>query len=131
MKLNFTGEEPITSDNLENKSNKKEHIIMNSDTIGSHKTSVINDDNQLLVAYHSTIVVKVVNNQYVILKSGGWLTNTTKRRMNQASNEYRLNYRVFQKGWSWFVETPEGVVDYYEGMIIDKFSGRILNSLPC
>ena len=51
MKLNFTGEEPITSDNLENKSNKKEYIIMNSDTIGSHKTSVINDDNLLLVAY--------------------------------------------------------------------------------
>jgi hypothetical protein len=71
---------------------------MNSNRIGSHKTSVVNDDNQLLVAYHSTVVVKVINNQYTILKSGGWLTNTTKRRMNQASNEYRLNYRVFQKG---------------------------------
>ena len=70
---------------------------MKLDKIGSHKTSVINDDNQLLVAYHSTIVVKVVNDNYVILKSDGWLTNTTKTRMNQASNEYRLNYRVFQK----------------------------------
>jgi len=51
--------------------------------------------------------------------------------MNQASNEYRLNYRVFQKGWAWFVETPVGVVDYYDGMIIDKHSGRVLNKIPC
>ena len=104
---------------------------MKLDKIGSHKTSVINDDNQLLVAYHSTIVVKVINNNYVILKSDGWLTNTTKTRMNQASNEYRLNYRVFQKGWAWFVETPKGIFDYYDGMIIDKRSGSILNTLPC
>jgi len=104
---------------------------MNNNTIGSHKTSVINDNNQLLVAYHSTVVVKVVNNQYVILKSGGWLTNTTKRRMNEASDAFRLNYRVFQQGFAWFVETPEGTFDYYEGMIIDKFNGSILNSLPC
>jgi len=104
---------------------------MNSNRIGSHKTSVVNDDNKLLVTYHSTIVVKIVNNRYVILKSDDWLTNTTKRRMNQASNEYRLNYRVFQKGWAWFVETPVGVVDYYDGMIIDKHSGRVLNKIPC
>tara|TARA_R100001463_G_scaffold85170_1_gene140082 strand:+ start:4148 stop:4462 length:315 start_codon:yes stop_codon:yes gene_type:complete len=104
---------------------------MKYNTIGSHKTSVVNDNNQLLVTYHSTIVVKIVNDRYVILKSDDWLTNTTKRRMNQASNEYRLNYRVFQKGWAWFVETPEGTFDYYEGIIIDKFTGRILKSLPC
>ena len=91
--------------------------------IGSHKTSVINDDNILLVAYHSTIVVKVVNSQYVVLKSGGWLTPTTKRRMNQASNQYRLNFRVFQKGWVWFVETPNSTIEYYEGMIIDIVNG--------
>ena len=104
---------------------------MKYNTIGSHKTCVVNDNNQLLVAYHSTIVVKVIDNKYTVLNSGGWLTNTTKRRMNEASDAFRLNYRVFQKGWAWFVETPEGIVDYYEGMIIDKFSGRILNNLPC
>ena len=104
---------------------------MKYNTIGSHKTCVVNDNNQLLVAYHSTIVVKVIDNKYTILKSGGWLTNTTKRRMNEASDAFRLNYRVFQKGWAWFVETPEGTFDYYEGIIIDKFTGRILKSLPC
>tara|TARA_Y100001963_G_C6573754_1_gene350129 strand:- start:340 stop:654 length:315 start_codon:yes stop_codon:yes gene_type:complete len=104
---------------------------MNSNRIGTHRTSIINDNNQLLVTYHSTVVVKIINDRYVVLKSDGWLTTTTKRRMNQASNEYRLNYRVFQKGWAWFVETPEGIVDYYDGIIIDKFSGRILHNLPC
>ena len=104
---------------------------MRADIIGSHKTSVINDDNILLVAYHSTIVVKVVNSQYVVLKSGGWLTPTTKRRMNQASNQYRLNFRVFQKGWVWFVQTPNSTIEYYEGMIIDIINGKIVNTLPC
>ena len=104
---------------------------MRTDKIGKHRTSIINDNNQLLVAYHSTIVVKVVNHRYVVLKSGGWLTPTTKRRMNQASNEYRLNFRVFQKGWVWFVETPKSTIEYYEGMIIDTIDGKIVNTLPC
>jgi len=104
---------------------------MRADKIGKHRTSIINDNNQLLVTYHSTVVVKVINDRYVVLKSGGWLTPTTKRRMNQASNEYRLNFRVFQKGWVWFVETPNSTIEYYEGMIIDIINGKILNNLPC
>ena len=73
-------------------------------TIGTHKTSKVRIDNKLIVTYHSTAVVLIKNNRYVTLNSGGWYTNTTKTRMNQASNQFDLGYRVYQKNFDWFVE---------------------------
>lgn len=55
------------------------------DKIGSHKTKVFTDDEGYTnVVYHETAVVKF-NAEKIILNSGGWRTNTTKLRMNQAS----------------------------------------------
>ena len=64
--------------------------------IGTHRTTtsnipIDNERSRLIVTFHNTAVVQVVNDRYVILNSGGWLTPTTKRRMNQASDVYRLN----------------------------------------
>ena len=98
--------------------------------IGTHRTTVnTNRDNQLIVCYHSTEVVKVINSKYVVLNSGGWLTPTTKRRMNQASEQYRLNFLVFQKGWTWYVKTPKGIAEYYDGIVIDIETGTISKEL--
>ena len=76
-------------------------------TIGTHKTQVniTNDFNgsSLEVYYHNTRVVFYCNG-FITLNTGGWSTATTKLRMNQASNQYNLGYRVFQKDFNWFVE---------------------------
>ena len=88
-------------------------------TIGTHKTTKARIDNKLIVTYHSTAVVLIKNNRYVTLNSGGWYTNTTKTRMNQASNEYGLGYRVYQKDWDWFVEVGNNTYKYYDNIIID------------
>ena len=103
---------------------------MSVEQVGSHKTSVFTENSVLKVCYHNTIVVEVTDDS-IVLRCGGYYTNTTKRRMNQASNQYRLNFRVFQKGWVWFVETPNSTIEYYEGMIIDIINGKIVNTLPC
>jgi len=98
--------------------------------IGTHRTTIhTNSDNQLIVCYHSTEVVKVINNEYVVLNSDGWLTSTTKRRMNQASEQYRLNFLVFQKSHVWYVKTPKGVAEYYDGIVIDINTGDISKEL--
>tara|TARA_R100001594_G_scaffold55128_1_gene88701 strand:- start:508 stop:816 length:309 start_codon:yes stop_codon:yes gene_type:complete len=98
--------------------------------IGTHKTTTrTNDNNELIVCYHSTEVVKVINNRYVVLKSGGWLTPTTKRRMNQASEQYRLNYLVYQKGFVWYVKTPQVISEYYDGIVIDIKEGTVSKQL--
>lgn len=71
--------------------------------LGTHKTTVYSDGNYICVKYHETDVVKF-NDFEIILNSGGWYTDTTKTRMNQASNQYRLGYKVFQKDFDWFVD---------------------------
>ena len=71
--------------------------------IGTHRTTITTDNGTTEVVYHSTKVVKF-NSETITLNTGGWDTTTTKRRMNQVSDTYGLEYRVFQKNWDWFVE---------------------------
>ncbi len=69
----------------------------------------------LSVVYHATEVVKVEDG-FITLDHGGWLTTTTKTRMNQASNQFGLGFYVFQKAGEWFITLPTGkVIDFPEG----------------
>jgi len=65
-------------------------------------TKVTHTATGLFVRYHDTDVVTVKNGE-VALNTGGWKTVTTKRRMNQASNQFGLNYHVFQEDNEWYV----------------------------
>tara|TARA_R110002020_G_scaffold467856_5_gene691720 strand:- start:270 stop:710 length:441 start_codon:yes stop_codon:yes gene_type:complete len=72
--------------------------------IGGWKTNVYTDDNGYkCVKYHDTDVVKF-NADYIILNHNGWVTDTTKKRMNQASDEYDLGFRVSQRKGQWYVD---------------------------
>ena len=99
--------------------------------IGSHKTTVRADipNAVLSVVYHSTEVVKVIDNKYAVLDSGGWLTPTTKRRMNQASSEFRLNFQVFQRGYVWYVKTPYDEIEFCDNIMIDIKEGVIVRNI--
>lgn len=71
--------------------------------IGRHETNIFTDDDGMMtVMYRDTAVVKF-DYQKIILNAGGWRTYTTKMRMNQASNQFKLGYRVYQKEGDWFV----------------------------
>jgi len=65
-------------------------------------TKVIHTATGLIVRYHNTDVV-VVKNGEVTLNTGGWKTVTTKRRMNQAANQFGLGYHVYQERHAWYV----------------------------
>ena len=92
--------------------------------LGTHKTTTTRTSNGvLIVTYQNTAVVEVHNNQYVILNNDGWYTPTTKRRMNQASEQYRLNFHVYQKNNEWFVKTPTQTAEYTNGIIINLKNG--------
>lgn len=75
--------------------------------VGTHATTVRMNDGVLSVVYHQTEVVKATPTQ-ITLNHGGYRTNTTKTRMNQASNQYGLNYRVFQQNYDWYVWINRG-----------------------
>ena len=86
------------------------------DKVGTHKTSIRSDGSAIIVRYHYTDVVKFTP-KTITLNTGGYFTNTTKTRMNQASNQYGLGYYVFQKNYDWFVK--------YKGKTM-KFKGNSL-----
>ena len=84
--------------------------------LGRHATTVATENGWTRITYHQTVVVKF-NQRTVVLNSGGWMTATTKTRMNQASNQFDLGFQVFQKDFGWFVERPDGeTVDFGNGM---------------
>ena len=54
------------------------------------------------VRYHDTDVV-VFSKDAIFLNTGGWKTDTTKLRMNQASNQFNLGYQIVQHNFDWYV----------------------------
>lgn len=80
-------------------------------------TNIRTENGYTIVRYHNTDVVKF-NDKEIILNSGGWRTNTTKTRMDQTRNQFNLPFAVFQKNYEWYVHTKNGIVDYFDGMII-------------
>jgi hypothetical protein len=87
--------------------------------LGTHKTTTATDNNTLMVTYQNTIVVKVIDNRYVVLNNGGWFTATSKRRMNQASLQYNLGFSVYQSDFTWYVQCGDTIEPYYNGIVID------------
>jgi len=84
--------------------------------LGTHATSYYMDYDTLHISFHGTEIVKVSMESYMVkLNTGGWFTNTTKLRMNQASNQFNLGYQVYQKDKQWFVELFTGEVIPFEG----------------
>lgn len=76
--------------------------------------------------YHNTAVVTQNADKTIRLDSGGWLTATTRRAMNQASNENGLGFRVFQQKGEWFVHWPAYSADHP----MPFHDGMILNNIP-
>ena len=89
--------------------------------IGSHKTCVFTDESGYTsVVYHSTAVVKFNPvTRKIILNSGGYLSVTTKARMNQTSHQFNLGFSVSQKDFEWFVAINEKTIPFSNNMVID------------
>lgn len=90
--------------------------------VGSHKTVITWDDNNnLSIQYHNTVVCKInFEDRTVIFNSGGYRTATTKRRINQAMNQFlgsnALN--VYQQKRAWYVYKPNTneTIDFEDNM---------------
>jgi len=67
-----------------------------------------------VVVYRGTPIVSWTPDQ-VILNTGGWQSRTTKRKMNQASNQFGLGFGVYQVKGNWTVRQPDGQEVPYAG----------------
>lgn len=65
-------------------------------------TTIYTENGETVVRYHQTAVVRFSKDS-ITLNSGGWRTNTTKTRMNQAANQFGLGYQVVQDRGNWYV----------------------------
>lgn len=69
---------------------------------------------EIQVILHATPVVTFYEDGRVRLRSGGWMTSTTKARINQFSP-----FRVSQKRGEWTVTLPGGeTMEFEDGMVI-------------
>ena len=87
--------------------------------VGKHATSIRTENGVTAIRYHNTDVVKF-DAKTVTLNSGGWLTNTTKARMNQASNQFGLGYHVYQKDYDWHVNYRGQVYNFEDNMTLNR-----------
>jgi len=82
-------------------------------------TAIYTDNEYTRVIYHNTPVVSY-NQDKIILNSGGWMTATTKKRMNQVSDMFNLGYQVYQKDYSWYIDYKGQTFDFYDGFILSR-----------
>lgn len=88
--------------------------------ISSHHTVVFRDDMGVYTCmYHQTPIMRW-NEKRVILKADGWLTATTKKRMNQIAEAYKLPIKVYQKDLKWYVKRTDTkeTLDFKDGMVL-------------
>lgn len=88
------------------------------DRLSKFATTWETERNRGSVTYHSTRVV-AWENDIITLNTGGWRSVTTKRKMNQASNQFALGYSVYQKNGDWFVYLRQSglIIPYDENKI--------------
>jgi hypothetical protein len=96
--------------------------------VGKHKTRIVRDNGVTSCYYHNTRVASIDHlTGKITLNSGGYMTNTTKTRINQFLAEYcgLANTKVYQKDYNWYVTQTvrghTGTRDFSDGMVIDRF----------
>lgn len=94
--------------------------------VASYKTDIVTDSiGNSFVTYHSTIIV-AFNATDITLCHGGHVSVTTKRKMNQVSNQFDLGVHVYQKAGQWFISTKAGDFawpHYTNTVAIDRVTG--------
>lgn len=87
------------------------------------------------VRYHNTIVVSF-DHRTIILRTGGYYTAATKKRMNQTSETFALGFNVIQRDHEWRVEYQGGVYTFWKDgyndtLTFDRESGECLTTSQC
>lgn len=80
-------------------------LIRNKPLSGYNTTICPQPNGNIIVTYYKTQIVKVFSKS-IELDNGGYITHTTKKKMNQVSEQLDLGFKVFQRGLEWFVSLP-------------------------
>ena len=84
-------------------------------------TTIYNDNGTTKVILYSTKIVEWNHNRdSIILNNGGWMTVTTKKRMNQVAEQFDLGFTVYQKDFEWYVVLNGQTLPFENGMELRK-----------
>jgi len=83
-----------------------------------NNTYLLKEGKQYCIRLHKTIVVRIYPDNTYVLNSGGWLTPTTKDRINKFSSA-----SLYQKNRCWYFSSGEL---FFDGIIISE-DGSVIN----
>ena len=90
--------------------------IRTGNNFSSSNTTVKHFDGDAEVYLHGNHIATVMSNS-IIIKDGGWQSNTTKSRLNALLDEFVPSMGIFQKNWTWFLS------DRLDGSVVPFISG--------
>lgn len=79
------------------------------DKLSTYCTTIAQAGDLTAVTYHKTQIV-AFDSRNIVLRTGGWDSVTTRRKMNQAARQFGLNYGVYRDKGESYVRTPAGAV---------------------
>jgi len=82
-------------------------------TIARNTLEIKTKDGFKIRLYNTNIIEKTKDGY--ILNSGGFQTDTTKSRIN---DNLPIGYKVFQKDYDWFIQTPQKIVEFKDNILI-------------
>lgn len=82
----------------------------------AHNTKIYRGgEGSIGVVLHRTTIVRYRADGTIELDSGRYRTKTTAQRINQLLPP---GYGLYQKRYDWFVRTPQGDIDFEDGMVL-------------
>lgn len=81
---------------------------------GNNRATTIINDEQHFILHSTSIVVKSMNS--IKLNSNGYMTNTTKKAMNEVGD--MLGFTVYQKAKKWYIDYMGKTLDYTDNIIL-------------
>ena len=90
-----------------------------------YQTTVHTENGNTIVVYYETAVV-IFNDEEIILNTGGWWTRSTQGRMNWASKQFDLGYRIQRQGKVFHVTYQDEKHGYdTERIRLDRKTGEV------
>lgn len=83
---------------------------------GNKRDVIVEFDGYKYYFYHQTPVVIKMGNGMYSLANNGFRTMSTKKRIN---NRLPSGFKLFQRDFEWYIETPEGELKFIDGMTLD------------
>ena len=83
--------------------------MVRMDKLSTYCTTIAQAGDLTAITYHKTQIV-AFDRHNIVLRTGGWDSVTTRRKMNQAANQFGLGYSVYRDKGESYVRTPTGAV---------------------